>query len=280
MRISLQRMICVAIVAFFVTTSGVSAQPIQFDKDTKSAFDVELRLPQFKNGEDQNITGSKLIISLRQRVSNDLRLVCSLPLAHTSYEYGYYYRSEESEDVIGNLYLGMEGGGIKSPLLYDFGVSLPTAGNDQINASIVGIMSDIARFADFAPEYTIFHCRIGYYLKTPQNIVFQAKAGPVVWLNTGGSEYDSRNNTELFYNYEGELWYKADRFGLGAGISGIVIMSDEELLGESRNVTEMGFGANATFGHVTPGLFCKIPLSKSLSEIIDVTYGLNLQVKL
>ena len=264
--------------ALILSASLAPAQPAQLFNEHKTIIGFDLLIPQFNNGESENLSGSAMLLSFRTKLNDGVKFVGELPLAHGSYS--SYYGYKESEDVIGNPYIGIESSKITDPVLFEIGISPPVTSDNNPLASTVGIFSDITRIHDFAPKYLIGRAMIDFRKKSESGIAVLIKAGPTLWLNTGGDEYSLRDNDEEFLNYGGQVWYEGSKINVGAGLSGITVLSGESLIDESRTDFQFEVGASVNFKNVRPGLSLRVPLSQDLKDAINSVIGFNIQFQM
>lgn len=266
------------LMALILRASLAPAQPAQLFNEHKTIIGFDFLIPQFNNGESENLSGSAMLLSFRTKLNDGVKFVGELPLAHGSYSSDYGYK--ESEDVIGNPYFGIESGKITDPVLFEIGISPPVTSDNNPLASMVGIFSDITRIDDFAPKYLIGKAMIDFRKKNESGLAVLIKAGPTLWLNTGGDEYSFRDNDAEFLNYSGQLWYEGTKVNMGAGLSGITVLSEETLINERRTDLQFEVGASANFKNVRPGLSLRIPLSQDLKDVVDYVIGFNIQFQM
>jgi hypothetical protein len=207
--------------------------------------------------------------------SKGLKYLVELPYAHYGYSDSYYYPYQTySNDMLGNIYVGIEGGKAKSGTFYEAGIRFPTA-SDKKQVPISSIISDIARLEAFYQNAAVIKGALGYRGESGSGIMTLVKIGPAFWINS--DKNDGEDGSELFVYYSCHFWYYGAVSDYGIGLTGIGDLSEDQILYQNKFVNRFEFGMGFKTGNFRPGFDLFLPLSNDLEAN---SYVLNLNITL
>lgn len=252
----------------------VSAQSIWLNQGQENkVIAVEFLKPNFDGEDNTTFATSAIFLSARLPLSKRLVFVGELPFAHVGFE-----DFDDSQSAVGNPYVGLEIHNPDTPFFAELGLRAPLASNDvdKVGALGVGLITDFDRAEAYIPDVFTVLGRVNYHRTSASNIVFRLRGGPTLWLDTG----DAIDETEFFLDYSAQVGYEGALISLIGGVTGRLIISEEDLdLGE-RTVHQLGAAASLNLGTVRPGVHVRFPLDDNLSQAIDFVYGIHLGVHL
>jgi hypothetical protein len=259
--------------ATMVYPSSAAAEGVFRSGDVKANVSLELMKPDFESGSD--MSGMAGFLTIRPRYGPMLNGIVEVPFARSSEVGYYYYEDSKSQTALGNVYLGIEGQGASMGVFGEAGVRIPTAPDDKDNALLAGMFSDLTKMDAFAPKWYVAKLALGYDYKSSTGLGTRVKAGPSFWV-TSDRDYFGDGN-EAFMNYSGQLYYDTDNVRLSGGISGLLVLTEEDLLGDGANETQFEFAGNVKAGSFQPGIRFLVPLTRDLDQIVDFVIGFNIQ---
>jgi len=283
----------VAVLATLVFPYAVAAQSIWLDGQSRKNVTLEFYNPQFKGYEWGNYywrewretSGLTFFLTSRFEVSEGIIFIAELPYTRARYSYGYSYHdpywgdyeeSDESSDAaLGNPYLGVETRGKSSITFFEFGVRIPTLGEEDYEASGLGWFADFDRLEAFTSECITIQSAGNLHLRSQEGFVGRARLGPYYWIYIGDCCGD---RTELLLHYSAQVGYERRSFALLAGFSGVMVLTEEGFLEcNDTSINQLGFQGRVNLGHFRPAVHFSIPLDDELREIYSSVWGLSLQ---
>jgi hypothetical protein len=278
-RLSLGWMIVVAALVAVSLGNSLQAQSIWIDRSARTSFAIEYLKPSFHEGY---LAGSMAaFMSAHTRVSPNAAFIVELPYAHSNEGGGYYYGygDGDQEDAVGNLYIGAEILSNDGRFSSEFGIRLPTAPEESWEAKQVGYLTDFDHLEAFLHDWITISMVGNLHYNYNNGYVGRLRLGPSIVLPTGDL---SGEDTEVMLHYSYQIWHESDRARIGAGITGVWSLTneDEDLFSGENIEHQFTVAANLKCGTVCPGLLLRMPLSKDLSTIYDYVLGLNVQVNL
>jgi hypothetical protein len=258
---------------------NASAQLMPRGELRKAGFGIEYIRPEY--GPGNNSTSFVIFTDIWGRLSDKVIVKIELPYAHSNYESYFppYYPEigpRFLEDAFGNIHLGFQFGKNTSGPISEIGVWLPTASTDHgIDALISGVFTDINRFEAFRRKSSAFDCSIGYNGLTHSGISTHFNIGPTIWLNN--KDYYSKGS-ELLFRYGGNLWYDGKIGGFWGGVSGVTILTEDNLFGHGRNAAQIDLGGNFNLGNARPGVQFSFPMTHDLDTFVDYVITFNIMI--
>jgi hypothetical protein len=89
---------------------------------------------------------------------------------------------------------------------------------------------------------------------------------------------NNQGDSELFLDYGIHGGYETERASFGMVFNGRALVTESGgSLGE-RTVHELGLGGSMTFGRFRPGVIVRLPLDDDLSQALNYSVGVRLEV--
>ncbi|MGH7538328.1 MAG: hypothetical protein ACREMF_06820 [Gemmatimonadales bacterium] len=234
------------------------------DPSPKAVF-LDILKPMFEGG---GLTFLTTIDELGVRWQlGELVLVGEFPLVHAKQK-----GATQGSTVIGNPYFGMATNP-RGSFIGELGVRLPIASvsGDAFLAPSVGLIGDYTEFEAYFSDLLTIRGIAGYRFRKAGGLAVRTALRPTFVIPTSGGE------PELFLDYAFQVGYEKDRAGLGAAINGRAIVTQNLSLGE-RTVHDLSLGAAVAFGRLRPGVLVRLPLENDLSQVLNASVGVKLEV--
>lgn len=197
-------------------------------------------------------------------------MLANYPVAHFGVDNEFF---NESETAIANPYVGFEFRRPGTSSFIELGGRVPLAPDDKLGALLYGTFADINRLGAFAPDLLTVTGKFNYYNENASNLIVRLRGGSTVLIPT------DEGDTELVLDYSAQVGYKGSQISVIGGLSGQLIVTEEDLdLGE-RTIHQLGASASLNLGSVRPGIHFWIPMDEDL-DFIDFVLGLNLVLQL
>ena len=251
----------------------LSAQSVWMGQRPPKSFSIEWLKPSF-DGSDVGFLTSALFLSGRVPLADNVRLTAELPVAHVSSDSEF---DDASDTAIGNPYLGIELGESTGSLWGEIGVRAPLASSDN-EAVFVGILADFDRFEAFVPDVLSIVGQATLASRSTSGFSVRLRGGSSVLINTDKEAFE--DGGELYLAYSGQGWYAAGPVQIGAGVTGRMLVTEDDLSLGERSIHQGGLSLIATLGKVQPGIYVKVPLDEDLKDSLNFVAGLNLTVLL
>lgn len=226
---------------------------------------VEAMIPAFDDFLGAEAPSSTWELYTRFPVTGNLSVIASLPVSH--FETSGRALADISETSIGNPFLGVRIKTTSHNVDIDAGVRLPVASNDDTGL-LTGILIDNHSLSRFTTETTTFSGVLRYHRDWESGLILRAGIGPEIWLPDEGSE--------LIATYYGQLLYRSDPLTLGAGFSGLNLVTESDISFGDRTLTDIGILGSYRFGNFRTGAFLRFPLDDEISDFLDFVLGINL----
>ena len=268
-------LVLVLICTGLIDSHGLFAQPMWLDRSHDKTFSLEILKPDFEGDDNTTFTTSALFLSGRFEATNNTYVVGEIPFSHFGTESDF--SNDESENAIGNPYLGIEIHSENYPVFGEIGLRLPLAPKDDgEDAAFMGCLTD---FVDRAEAFIIdafpISGAVNYFYKDPAGLVLRFRGGSAIWIATG-----DRDETELFLLYNAQAGYESQGFSFVTGFSGRWLLTEEDLDFGERTFHQLGLAANVTFEKVQPGISFRVPLDEDMTDILDFVFGLTFGINL
>jgi hypothetical protein len=197
--------------------------------------------------------------------------VYELPFAHYGYDSEY---SDESDNAIGNPYLGVEFYGEGSPIFGEIGLRLPLAPDFDNGAVFIGYFTDfVDRVEAFVPDVLTASGFVNYMKREPSGFFSRLRCGLTLLVAT-----EKHAESDQCLLYSAQAGYESEEAGFMAGVSGRYVLSEEDGdFGEKTN-HQLGLAVSFAAGAVHPGISIRVPLDEDLSDWLDFVFGLTLGV--
>ena len=265
-------------------TTSLSAQPIWLEQPSGNSIAIEVLKPNFKGDDDFTFISSALFLSGRFSLGGNLIFVGEVPLAHANLDdikivdpstgETIFELDFESETIIGNPYVGLQFHKPGSNIFTEIGGRIPVTPDDKFSASSIGASADFDRLEAFASDLLAITGKINYHNKNASNLVIRLRGGPTVWIPT------DEGDTELLLDYSAQVGYEGQQVSVIGGLTGRLIVTEEDLDFGERTFHHLGASASLNLGTVSLGIHFRIPIDEDLSDSIDSVLGLNLVFQL
>lgn len=264
-----------AVILFSIALSWtvLSAQSIWKPHISDNYFAIEFLKPDFQESIKTTEGTSVLYFSGQYKLSDGIRIVGELPIAHGEFQSDFMFSSSfrKNQTAIGNPYVGIILNKNDSPLNGQIGVRLPVFDEDKFVAATVGLVTDFDRVEAFLHDIVTISGKINYRSTGESNLVAVLGVGPTVWLNTKDLADESM---ELWLDYGGKIGYKTDSFTVMGGISGRFNPTEKDLAFGERSFHQGGITVSVPFGRTLLGAHLRVPID-DLGDTIDFILGVN-----
>lgn len=231
-----------------------------------------LRLEFLKPMIDHTSTSSGVLyVGIRERLGPYMDFVGELPVAHGDVRTAGF---DQTATTIGNPYLGLEIGPPSRIVTAEVGVR-PALVDSVDAATSVGFLADVVdRPEAFLPDVVAVVGRVHARWYDLSGLGVLLHAGVVGWIPTD----DSAAATQA--SYGARLGWRGPRADVTAGITGRVDLSDGFASIQDRSLNQVGAAASFRLGPVHPGVEVRVPLDRSLRDLVDWVLGFNLTLDL
>ena len=178
--------------------------------------------------------------------------------------------------LIGNPFLGIASDPA-STFIGEFGVRLPVASISSVErgfAALVGLIGDFMDGEAYAEDLLSVRGTVGYRHRTPSHYGLRVAFRPIFVWPVGNNTGDS----ELFFDYGIQGGYESERASFGMVFNGRALLTESGGSVGDRTVHEMGAGGSMTFGQFRPGVIIRVPLDSDLSQSLNYSVGVRLEV--
>ena len=257
------------VILLAVLSPALSAQSIWVSQHTDKAVALELMKPNFDGDDGISTSTGVAFASLRLPVANSVVFVGELPFAHAGFE-----GMDESDNAVGNPYLGVEFHPPGSSVFWELGVRAPLAPENN-SALLIGVLTDQQRWEAFLPNMMTVRGAFNFRHRAPTGVVTRLRAGPNIWIPT-----EEGPDVEVVGSYSWQVGYEAAQVSVLGGLTGQAIITEGDMdLGE-RTTHQAGAIVTFVAGNVRPGVFFQLPLDEDLREMVDFAFGLNVSIEL
>jgi len=172
------------VVATTILPSSLAAQSIWLDRSHDKTISLEILKPDFQGKDNTTFTTSALFLSLRYPLTEKVIFVAELPFPHYGIESAFGY--SESDNTLGNPYVGLEIRQPDSPVFGELGIRAPLTDEEKHDSAIWhGVLTDLVdRFEAFMPDYLPITGMVNYRHKNSSGFALRLRGGPVFWINT------------------------------------------------------------------------------------------------
>lgn len=217
-------------------------------------------------------------LSARFEVPMGFAAVAELPFAYASYEFdpGFGTPVEDSDNTIGNIYLGVEMPVMLGAATVEAGLRLPTHSSDANEFSpLVGtIAGAVDRYDAFVSDVIAPRVGLQVGVAATEMIGVRANLGAAYMMFTEDGVDD-----DFVLDGGVRAFVAPGATRLGAGLEGMAIMTGDADFGD-RSVFQAGLWVDHDFGMLRPGVSVFLPLDEDYGEILNYTVGVSLQVSM
>ncbi len=264
----LMPLVCVAI--FLSMPIPANAQNYWLHPEKGKNITLEASKISFDRDAEFDFLTSVWFLSLHYQIIPTFTFVAEIPFSNFGAE-GY-----EGKTMIGNPLLGFRLSMANTGPVLNMGVRMPLAQDDKWDAVWVGIYGSFDRFEAFLPDVASVYLSGGYHYEIPSGLIFECALGPNLMMPTE----DEGTESELYIDYNAEIWYYREQGGVGFGFSGRLLATEADLDFGERTVHQLGLAGKIALGNILPGFQIRLPLDAELGDYIDVVYGLNVTMRL
>ena len=178
--------------------------------------------------------------------------------------------------VIGNPFVGVASSPT-STFIGEFGVRIPitsTATLERGFAAFVGFLGDFMDLEAYTEDLLTIRGTAGYRYRTPNHYGLRVAFRPTFVVPVGNTSGDS----ELFLDYGVQGGYESERASFGVVFNGRGLLTESGGSIGERTVHEMGVAGSMTFGQFRPGVIFRVPLDSDLSQSLNYSVGVRLEV--
>jgi hypothetical protein len=251
--------------------SRSSAQSVWVDQDeSESVVGIELLIPSLSDVYSTDFPTSAVVLYGRFWAGDNVRIDVDLPISHVSVSEG-----DLSETDIGNPYVGAGFMNAENGVSFDIGVRLPLAPNFNISnpndnlGLFTGFLVENYNVGKYAPETFSITSQVKYRWQNPSGLIVKVGGGPDVIFPPDDAD------AEFYLNYHSQLLYGTENFRIGAGFTGLLIVTESDRSFGERTIHELGIISGYDFGPMDAGAYLRIPLDDEISSDVDFVLGLN-----
>lgn len=253
-----------------VSSGSIEAQSLWLQHSHRPSFSVEVLKPKYGLPAETNLLHMNFYISAYIPIASRFSLSFELPYTNFSFE-----DFDNNTGSMGNIYAGIEYDNPQSILAANFGVRIPIASENHDRPLLYGVFTDPDRIEAFTTKRLNFYGSGIFKGRIDPHVSIRTGIGPMLSVATGS---DSDRDTEFYLRYYSQLWFEPNRFSMAMGLTGLFLLSEDDLNFGERTFHHLGLTAFYGFDKVKPGIILLFPLDSDFSDIIDVTYGFSLTI--
>jgi hypothetical protein len=263
-----------ALTLFGAAPGPVAAQSLWMQRDADHTIALEMLRPSFEDVDSDLLSGAYFLYG-RAALSPQIALVGELPYASHSSDVtttdflGNEITEHFSSSTIGNPYVGMEARLGSGPVFLELGARPPLASEDEEEAVVTGIFSDVNRFATFLPNAASIQAAVNLREITPSKIAYRVRLSPMLLIPTEGEA-----DPELFALYSFQIGYHGSAARIGGGMSGQALVTEDSGNLGQRTRNQLDIHADFLPGAIRPGLEVHVPLGDEAS-LVPVVVGVS-----
>jgi len=266
------KLLLVAILAVSLAGS-ISAQTYWMHPGAGKNVTLQIFKPKFDHGDGIGTLTSSWFFSGRFEASERVDIFVDIPVSNLDLD-ASVWSNVGSETLIGNPYLGIEArpSARHAPLsvIGRVGFRPPLASDEKWSAVEIGYITCFDRLEAFIPNYWSITFGLGHSHASENGVRYATNIDGVVMLPT-----EDGPDTEMFLNYNFEIWFQAPKFRFGAGFAGRWQATAEDTDFSEASVHQMGLAGVFDLGSFDPGFHVRIPIDDDFNEILDYVYGVS-----
>lgn len=251
-------------------TPVAGAQVIQpWGDPAPRAVSLEVNRPSFDGGGTSALTTVNQL-GIRWSVGSMI-LVGELPIVIAKPD-----GAPSGATLIGNPLLAIAANP-SGEFIGELGVRIPVVSvttPEKAFAQTVGLLADFVDFDAYLDDVLTIRGTMGYRHRSPEHFTWRVALRPTFMAPTGSNTGDS----ELFLDYGFQVGYETEQFTAGAMFNGRGIVTESGGSFGERTVHEIALGGSVIAGQWRPGLILRIPADGDLSNALEITVGLKLEV--
>lgn len=239
---------------------------------------AEVFFPSFNTLNYTETTGFVAIASGRILIPGGSVLVLELPFMQSKQTYSSPFvpsSLSSSKSSIGNPYLGMEFG--TGTAFFAFGVRLPVISVENVSAAAAAFPADFLHIERYSPKTVAIQLNYNVNPTVADIVLLHFLVGPMFWFPTG----NSNGKMEIFADYQIGAGVDLAPVRVAIGITGRMILSEENILPGQRTAHMLQIEAGTQFGPLHPGIFYRKPLGQEeYSDFVKSIFGGTISVEL
>jgi hypothetical protein len=257
-----------ALLLLLALRSSAGAQAIWLTPDQKSEIYLEILKPDFEGETNIGFLTTSWYLGARYQASSKVILVGEVPVA-------YYKRESISEITLGNLYIGVEEVLSKHGFFGEAGLRFPMLSAEADDpARITGFFSDLDRWEAYLEETVSILGMVNWRGAHDSGVGLRFRLGPSLWIPTKQGD----RTTEWHLLYAGQLFWKGKHLSAMGGVSGRAWITESEGTFDERTWHQLVFMLNVLTPRVRPGIRFQIPLDEDLQDLLDLVWGVQIEV--
>lgn len=258
------------LVAFFflacLLSFDVHAQSLWTQRSDGPSIRLEFLSPQFQSSYPGS-TYSARIVTLGGRVpiGDVIAVMVEVPFMWETVRNPFL---DESENGVGNLYLGLEIGGSDSWIFGEIGAR-PIMRQEMDFSGMGGYIGDYDRFEAYFREVVAYQVMINATSTNRSGFAYRVRVGPTIFAPESGEQ-------TTFIDYGGKAGYDNGSVSIIAGVTGRA--TTKEGTGK-KAFHHAGLDAGYRFRGIRPAFFIRVPLDHEFEIVAPRTIGANLTVE-
>lgn len=253
---------------FSFVSVPTSAQTLWSRPYEPNQFAVEAIVPDA--AEDAEPGSGAMFITGTVSFSDNVELTAELPISRYGAPSG-----TRSTTAIGNPFVGVGFSSTTIPVLFQFGVRVPTAPSNR--ATPIGNAANVGRTAAFQPETLALSSLLNGRLELGRYSTLRIRTGIEYGSRPSASSTNEDRVQSWGLRYDGQIWREGDRFLTGLTFAGQALLSSP---GTTRHHAALSLMPN--WNVVQPGLLVGTSLNDLFQQgkltpfagiTLSVSYG-------
>jgi hypothetical protein len=235
------------------------------------AFKPVVQITNSYEADFSSISGA-IFLNGKYAIGKNFVLVADISIAHGELEGEQHKHS--SQTIMGNPYIGAEYYLPETPLFFELGMRIPLVSEDNVVASVGGLLSDFDRVEAFLPKVIPVYAAMNFRKTFNSNILLLTGTAINLFFNSKaiGAYRDPTVAVEYFL----QTGYNHPRVIIILGLTGKSELSSDPRFEEKINILQYGTTISFPVGNFQPGINFRIPGNKYTARRIDYVFGLNL----
>ncbi len=247
------------------------AQSMWIDSPGPSSVQLEVIRPVLDE-QSVDLGGFAFYLSGRWSVGEAAAIVTEVPFAHGNTDTPI---RSESDNTVGNPYLGLELSRRGSPLTGALGVRVPLAADRNLGSALGFAADAVDREEAFLPDVLSLHGAVRYEYRAPTGLTLTGLLAPIVWVDVGDALAD---NSELFLGYAAKIGYVGEAFAVSGGFSGRGLVTESGNLAD-RTIHQAVLSASLALDRYRPGVQIRLPIDEDMRNLLDWVISFSFGVR-
>jgi hypothetical protein len=245
-----------------ISAASAPAQSLWLDRSRPSLVSVQFLKPIYDGGNSSFATAVGYL-DARANISESLSFV-----GEAQYSAYDAKGSRSTSFSIGNPYAGLELRNSSGTSRLEVGVRFPFAVQSEGAALVNGAVADISRFGAFLPETYVVQALGDFRTPGDEGPYLRARLGPQLATPENGN-----GDSELFGQYALIGGYETASVRVGAGLVGVMLLSEENLDFSERTIHQLQLNADFGKGTFRPSVFATLWLDEDLRDDVPLVVG-------